>query len=63
MFTLQRRKNRTPHSMTLIDLEKLAMFREHYGHILAKPCEHRTEAENQWLQWAEKRLLELEAAK
>jgi len=49
--------------MKLIDAEKLAMFQEHSGYILNKPADHRTEAENQWLQWAGKRIMELEAAK
>lgn len=49
--------------MTIIDQEKLCLFMEHSGFILNKPADHRTEAEKQWLPWAEKRLLELEAAK
>lgn len=49
--------------MTIIDQEKLCLFMEHSGFILNKPADHRTEAENQWLQWAVKRIMELEGAK
>jgi hypothetical protein len=49
--------------MKLIDAEKLAMFQEQSGHILRKPFDQRTVLEDQWLQWAAKRIMELEAAK
>ena len=49
--------------MKIIDLEKLAMFKEHSGHILNKPFDQRTVLEDQWLKWAGKRIMELEAAK
>ena len=49
--------------MSIIDREKHTMLAEHAGYILNKPADHRTEAEKQWLPWAEKLLLELEGAK
>lgn len=45
--------------MTAITQEKILLLREHAGHILAKAPDEQTDAERVWLQWAEKRVDEL----